>query len=253
MLRAIRADLATGFGLLTRLPVGWLAEPGAAFRPGRASWCFPLVGAVVQGIVAATLRGGESLGLSPLLAASWACVCGVLVTGALHEDGLADTADGLGGGSTPERRLTIMRDSRIGSYGALAVAGLLLVRVCALSELSAHATWCGLPCIGALSRAAAACLAGMVPSARPDGLGRAMDGGGTGPARFLAAAAAETLVLCCLPVGLAVALSAATVGVLFGAAGCCRRLLGGQTGDTLGATVVITECCLLSLLAAWRI
>src|SRR5262245_46464492 len=105
--------------LLTRLPVGTVAaEEGDV---ARASWAFPAVGAGIGGICSAALILASLAGLGGGVAALLAIVTGIAVTGALHEDGLADTVDGFGGGRDRDAKLAIMRDSRIGAYGALAL------------------------------------------------------------------------------------------------------------------------------------
>ena len=107
--------------LLTRLPMGWLTTSVGPGRLADAVWAFPVVGAVVGAIGGAVFWFCTRLGMPPGVAAVWTLVSMLLVTGALHEDGLADFADGLGGGRTRERKLAIMRDSRIGTFGGLAL------------------------------------------------------------------------------------------------------------------------------------
>jgi adenosylcobinamide-GDP ribazoletransferase len=128
-LRGARA----AFVFFSRLPVG-----GFPYRASDWHWApahLPLVGAVVGGGSAAAFAGGAWLGLGPLLRATLALGVAVWLTGALHEDGLADSADGLGGGSDASRVLAIMKDSRIGTYGAAALGITLLARAAAMSEL----------------------------------------------------------------------------------------------------------------------
>ena len=125
-------------------------------------------------IGALALGLADRLGLPPLVCAGLAVGALVIVTGALHEDGLADVADGFGGGATRERKLEIMRDSRIGAYGAAALALSLILRVAALSALLDHglgAAAAGLILAGAASRAAALAPLALLPAARADGLG----------------------------------------------------------------------------------
>ena len=116
--------------------------PTPALRGFESDWIsrsaryFPLVGMLVGGVCAAVFWGAAQL-WSGWLPALLAIAAGVLVTGAFHEDGLADTADGLGGGSTLAKRLTIMKDSRIGTYGALALGLVLALKAAALAELPA--------------------------------------------------------------------------------------------------------------------
>ncbi len=244
--RAIAADLAAGLGLLTRLPVGWLVPRGMPYRPGRACWTYPLAGLLVGGAVAAARLVAQDLGLPPLLAAAWAVGAGVLLTGALHEDGLADTADGLGGGATRERRLEIMRDSRIGSYGALALALALGIRVLTVGSLPAGHAPAALLASGALSRAAMLPMLRLLPPARTDGLGRSV-GRPPGAALGLGLGLAAGLALLLLPTAHALAAIACALVVSLGTTALARRRLGGHTGDVLGACCVATECVLLTL------
>jgi adenosylcobinamide-GDP ribazoletransferase len=167
------------------------------------------------------------------------------VTGAFHEDGLADTADGFGGGRTQARKLEIMRDSRIGSYGTLALILSIVVRIAAVGALPVGRAVPLLLAAGAVSRAAML-LPMSLPPARTDGLGRSL-GRVPWPSRLIAVAIALTVALACLPWLLAL-----EAMLLAGAAGAAisvyaRRRIGGQTGDVLGAACVIAECGLLTL------
>lgn len=247
--RDLRADLACGFGLLTRLPVGWLAPRGSPFRPGRAAWTYPLAGLAVGAVSGCAFWSARRLGVPPLLAAGWTVAAAALFTGGLHEDGLADAVDGLGGGRTRDRRLEIMRDSRIGSYGALALALSLAIRVAAISALPTERAWAGLLLVGALSRTAMLPVLALLPPARPDGLGRLA--GRVPPSASAAgfAVAAGVALSCLPPVAAATALAAAALAGMAVAALAWRRI-GGQTGDVLGACCVLAECVLLTLLAA---
>ncbi len=119
-------ELVAAFALLTRLPMPRLRGPSR--RPADCVWAYPVVGAVVGAAGRRRALAGLRLGLPQPLAALWALAAITLVTGGLHEDGLADTADGFGGGGTVERKLLIMRDSRIGSFGALALLFSLALR-----------------------------------------------------------------------------------------------------------------------------
>ena len=243
--RAVAADLAAGFGLLTRLPSGWMVPRGMPYRPGRACWTYPLAGLLVGGAMALARSVTVHLGLPPLLGAAWAVGVGVLLTGGLHEDGLADTADGIGGGSV-QRRLEIMRDSRIGSYGALALILALGIRILAIGSLPDRHVAAALLASGALSRAAMLPMLGLLPPARLDGLGHSL--GRPPPATLylglLLAAGSAVLLLPTLRALLAV-LCALTVSAA--ATLLARRRLGGQTGDLLGACCVATDCVLLTL------
>lgn len=235
---------------LTRLPLEDRDGP-AAGGVARGCWAFPLIGAAVGALTAAVAVAADGA-LTPLAAASLAAAAGVLLTGALHLDGLADSADSLGGGSR-ERALEIMRDHSVGAYGAAAIALGLILRtalVSALLETSDALT--PLIVAGALSRAAVLPLAFALPYARAvPGPGAALSGG-LGPGRVALAIA--------LAAGLAIALAGtdAIVALALGAAVVlavgrfARRRLGGVTGDVLGATVELVELAVLLALVALR-
>ena len=238
-------DLAAAGALLTRLPVGrWAAGCDWA----RCVWAYPLVGALVGGIGAGVYALARALGLGAPVAAIWTLAALLLVTGGLHEDGLADTADGLGGGRSVERRLAIMRDSRIGSFGALALVLSCALRIAAIAALSPRVAVGTLVASGALGRAAMLLPLLLLRPARADGLGASLAN------RPVAAGAAgltlgAALALAVLPAGWAAgALALAALGGL-GAAWAARRLLGGYTGDVFGATSVVVECLILTLLS----
>ncbi len=249
----LAAHLAEAVVLLTRVPVPWRFVPA----PGTSAWAFPVVGAVLGAATGAMAALGDALGLPPALSAGWALAATLLLTGALHEDGLADTADGLGGGRTPERRLAIMRDSRIGSFGALALALSLGLRWSALTTLAAphhgpgQGAWhlvAAIAAAGALARCAML-LPMRLPPARPDGLAAGL---GRVPPVSIAAgwAYGAALAVALLPLAQAALslLLAAAAGLLLARAG--RRALGGRTGDLLGATEQVAECVLLTLFAS---
>ena len=224
--------------LLTRLPVHRLG----LHRPaGACVWAYPVVGALVGGVGAAVLLLAQFARLPPLVAAAAAIGATILVSGGLHEDGLADTADGFGGGGTVARKLEIMRDSRIGSYGALALLFGVLLRVAALAGMP-HPAW-ALVAAGALGRGAMLVPLAQLRPARGDGLASGMRDAGLlriGVGLVIAAAFAVPS-----PAAL---LAAAAAG--FGMAWLARRQVGGYTGDVLGATEQVAECAVLAVMAA---
>jgi adenosylcobinamide-GDP ribazoletransferase len=244
--------LSAAFRFLTRLPVP--GPPLDVAELGRALAYFPVAGAALGGLLA-----GAGWLLAPRLAPGVlaAVVVALLaaLSGGLHLDGLADVADGLGGGHGDRARtLAIMRDSRIGAFGAAALVLVVLDKAAAVAELFGRgdAAW-ALLCAPALARTAAVPLVVLFPYARPEGLGRAFhDGGG---ARELALAAV---------LGLAILGGAATAGaghrvVLpalagLGAAGvlglACRCRLGGLTGDVYGAAIELAEAAFLLVASA---
>src|SRR5271165_6154852 len=163
-------EFSTGIHFLTRLPLPRHA-PLSGGAVGQSVWAFPLAGAVVGLIGALVYALAHRLGLPPWPAAALAVAATLGVTGCLHEDGLADTADGFGGGDTRARKLDIMRDSRIGTYGVCALAISLLIRADAVASL----TETGLVAAALIAahsgaRAAMAAVMFFLPPARSDGL-----------------------------------------------------------------------------------
>lgn len=244
------SELKVAFIFLTRLPVGHriaIAKGELAL----ALWSGPIVGAVVGLIGGLVYTLGALLHLPPLPAAALAVAATILVTGAIHEDGLADIADGFGGGTSREGKLEIMRDSRIGTYGVCALALSLILRVAALTNLGEPA-----PVLFALIAAHAAGRGGMpalmwlVPPARPDGL--SADAGE--PPRDVALAAALLGALALL-IGLGAAGLIALVLVAVGTSfigWLSMRQIGGQTGDVVGAAEQVGEIAVLLVAAAAR-
>ncbi|MGR3804240.1 adenosylcobinamide-GDP ribazoletransferase [Marinibacterium profundimaris] len=234
-------DLGVAFALLTRLPLPRL--PDAAFAAqARAVWAFPLVG-----LCTGALAGGAGLlalaaGLPAGVAAGLVLAVQVIVTGAMHEDGLADAADGLWGGFTPERRLEIMRDSRIGSYGVLALILSLGLRWQAVAVLLPHGAW---PVILAAvgSRAMMPALMRALPHARADGLSKGVGRPGGGAVLLGAALALGLGLALGGAVALPVLVAGGVMAVLAGA--LARARIGGQTGDILGATQQLAEIAML--------
>jgi adenosylcobinamide-GDP ribazoletransferase len=240
--------VAGAVSFLTRVPVGRVVEVGAA-DVARAVVLFPLVGAGVG-----VLSGGVAVALEPqvpsVVAAALAVAVATVVTGAMHLDALADTADALGA-ATRARALEIMRDSRIGTYGAAALVLDLFVKVACLAALleGGHAL-AGLVAAGALSRAASPPLAAVLAYPRVEGGPGSVLSGRTSPVAAAAAAALAT--------GLALAvwweggywLVAAASSVALAAALFFRRWLGGATGDCLGATTEVCETAVLVVATA---
>lgn len=240
--------VAVAIAFLTRLPV-----PGApaldAAEVGRAAMFFPAVGALLGGLLAVAARI-LSPRLTPTLAAALLVALLALLTGALHLDGLADTADGFGGGRTAEDVLRIMRDHAVGAFGATALVITLGVKVAAIAALvdGANAsTW--LLLAPALARWTPVALGYFLPYARPEGgLGTSVTGRENG--NLISFVGATVLAL-----GLAVAAARAVGLIAFAAVAAyaaahglaCRQRIGGVTGDTLGAAIEISETLVLVL------
>ena len=242
-------DIADALRFFTRLRVGE-PEPGAPLDIDRIAWAAPVAGVAVGLIGALVLALTALLGLPVLLRAGLATAAIVATTGALHEDGLADVADGFGG-ATRARKLEIMRDSRIGAYGAIAIALALILRVGALSAAldgGFSRASSSLILVAALSRAAALTPLALLPPARTDGAGAAA---GRLDSNALAAAWGSALVIALALDLVALGLAHALLAALMSAAGAllmaamARRAIGGQTGDVAGAAQQCSE------IAAW--
>ncbi len=222
----------------------------AAVPPERCVWAYPIVGAVLGGLGALVFVAARGLGLPAPLATVWTVATALLLTGALHEDGLADTADGFGGGRSQERKLEIMRDSRIGTYGALALVISVGVRATTMASLpSSGAVAAALIVAGSLGRGGIVGVVALLPPARPDGLGAALRH--TSAARLTAGLAIATASCALLPMRPAIAALATAAIATVAVAACARRQIGGYSGDVLGAAEQVTECAVLSALAAF--
>ena len=253
-LAALAAEAVTALRFYTRLPVPPLAIE-AAHPPepfGRCLRWAPLAGAVVGGGGAAVLAGGLAAGLPAPVAAVLALAALVALGGGLHEDGLADLADGFGGGATPARKLDIMRDSRLGSYGALALGLSLLLRAACLAALAERGP--ALAAAALVGAAAASRGFGLMPMAllapaRPDGLGH---GAGRLRGATLAAAMAGGAAIGFLipvlggipPLRAVLALILAATAAAF-TTRLARRQIGGFTGDVAGACQQLCENAVL--------
>ncbi|MEL7261304.1 MAG: adenosylcobinamide-GDP ribazoletransferase [Pseudomonadota bacterium] len=236
-------DVPVACVLLTRVPLP--ALPDRAFaHSARAVWAYPLVGLLLGGAVAALSVVLEALGLPAAVVAGLVLSALVLLTGAMHEDGLADTADGLWGGQDPARRLDIMKDSRIGTYGVLALVLAMGLRWLGYTDIA----WAQLIAALVLSRAAMPALMASLPHARADGLSKSVGRPGRGPVAGAIALALALAVMLVGPVGLVAAGGVALAAG--GMAALARAKIGGQTGDILGATQVVCELVVLFVFVA---
>ena len=237
------ADVRTAIGLLTRLPV-----PGRAASGNRGgAWAWPVAGLAVGAIGALAGSLALAVGLGAGVAAALCIGTQVIATGAMHEDGLADVADGFWGGWTRVRRLEIMKDSRIGTYGVLALVLAVLLRWLALTALFGSGQWAVIVAVGTLSRAPMAVLMAALPNARGTGLSHAVGrpspaaaGGAVAVAFGLATLFLERDVV---SAGLIAALMTLAVALI------ARSKIGGQTGDVLGASQQVSEIAMLLVLA----
>lgn len=262
-LKAGLSDLACCTRFYSRLPVpalAWESDPHG--RPDFAAMArmLPLTGAILGSAGAAVLAAALLFGLGPWLSATLAIAALTLITGAFHEDGLADTADAFGGASR-ERRLEIMRDSRIGSFGAAALILAFALRIAALATLAERLDILSLAAAvivaAAVSRIAALVVFAALPPARLDGTAYAL---GQPSAATLAIAAALTAALAFgLALATALPFAAAAAALLLPAAvaaimtGVSGKLVGGHTGDLGGATQQLAEiAALIGVLLAVR-
>jgi adenosylcobinamide-GDP ribazoletransferase len=239
-------DLRLAFAFLTRLPI-----PGRmAARPlAVAVRCFPLVGLVVGLVGGAVYALGLKLDLPMLGAALFAIAATGLLTGALHEDGLADSADGLAGGQDRDRRLAIMSDSHIGSYGVLALIVSVMARASLLAGLPAAHGVAALIGAHALARAAMALVMARGTAAKSSGLGAAAGKPAEGGALVALAIAAIIAWIALGPVVAAIAL-VAILAIAWAMARLGKRLIGGYTGDILGAVEQLSEIAALAVAVA---
>lgn len=242
-------DLAAAFLLLTRIPVPWDRISTEPPDHARSVWAAPVVGWVVGAVGGAAVLAGTGLGLPEIAVAFLAVASQVLATGAFHEDGLADVADGFGGSPQREKKLEIMKDSRIGTYGGLALIVSVGLRVSAIADLAPTVAALGLIAAGAASRVSICALLAALPSARPEGLGSLLRA--PSPKETLAAltlGGAPALLGLGVVTG-AIALGAAAAGGALVAL-AAKRQVGGYTGDVLGAAQQLAEIAFLLALAA---
>lgn len=243
MISARTTEFRLALMLLTRIPAGKLR--GEIPPMSVSVWAFPLVGALAA-LPGAIIFLVYAERLPTAVSALLAILVGLLVTGALHEDGLADLCDGLGG-RTREHRLEIMRDSRIGSYGVLALILSIGLRATALASISDAATGAlALVCFGAASRAGLPLIMRLQSPARTDGLGFSAGRPSSGPVAISCGLGLAALMIsgAGMLAAIVMAISVAPLGWY------CGQKIGGYTGDTLGASQQVAEvACWLAILS----
>lgn len=241
-------DFRTAVAFLTRLP---MPHPDGAMPPNfvRAQRMFPVVGALIGAAIGLLCLGLRHVGVPDLAAAALALGGSAILTGALHEDGLADVADGFGGGRTAESKLEIMRDSRLGTYGAVVLLVSFAARLSALAAIPDGHVVPALIAVHALARGVLPAMSMNLPYARKDGLAR---NAGQPDAATSAMAAGLALVIALLSLSwtsaMLAAVAAGSSGLLM--AWLAMRQIGGQTGDVLGGAEQVGETAILVLLAA---
>ncbi|MEM6985042.1 MAG: adenosylcobinamide-GDP ribazoletransferase [Pseudomonadota bacterium] len=224
---------------LTRLPAPCWVGYDPAWMPLSCAW-FPLVGALVGGLSGATFWLVASYSTAAV-GAVCAVIVAVLLTGALHEDALADTADGIGGGRDQAQTLAIMRDSTIGSYGAVALILAMALRIALLTALGIEHAIGALVLAHSLARASVLPLMAKLRYLRESGVG----------SPFVAAFPTGTLAVCAALVLIIVGFLDGVIALIVAAtvAACSllyfQRRLGGITGDGFGAVIIVVELAVL--------
>ena len=244
---ATPSDIAAALGLLTRLPVRVDAARAMA-RGARAAWAWPLAGVVVGALAALVAMAALALALPVGVAALLLIATQIVVTGAMHEDGLADSLDGLWGGWDRARRLAIMKDSQIGTYGVLGLLLAVLLRWTLWSAVLEVTLWTAALAVGALSRVPMVALSWALPGARDGGLSQSVGrpGGAT-----LALSTALALLIGVVALGWVAPVMAVILAVVTGLWGLIARAkIGGQTGDILGASQQLADVAALACLAS---
>lgn len=242
-------ELAVAIGFMSRLPVPFRDVPIA-----RAAWGFPAAGALIGLISGGVLWGADAAGLPALAAAVLALAAGALATGALHEDGLADCADGFWGGTTPERRLEIMRDSRSGAFGVLALILVSAFKAALIADMTVNyggaITLVTLVAVHALARAWLPTVMHLVPTAGKTGLA-AMAGQPTISVAIAAIVLGVAIAGTALWGGSLQALIGVTVAsavAVAAVAALAHRKLKGINGDSLGGMEQMAEVAGLTAL-----
>jgi adenosylcobinamide-GDP ribazoletransferase len=240
-------DLRTAVAFLTRLP---MPHPQGEMPPNfvRAHRMFPVVGAAIGAVVGLLCLGMRMIGLPDLAAAALALGASAILTGALHEDGLADVADGFGGGRDLASKLEIMRDSRLGTYGALILMVSFVAKLSALAVLPDAYVVQSLIAAHALARGVLPVMSVSLPYARTDGLAR---NAGQPDSTIAATACVIAFLIALLALSWTNAFWAAVMAGLSatGMAWLAKRQIGGQTGDVLGGAEQVAETAILMLLA----
>ncbi len=236
------------FRLLTVLPVGARqSDEGRERALANSLAFFPLVGVLI-GLASAGVFVAAAEAFPVAVAAALAVTTPVVLTGALHIDGLGDSFDGLLGGRTRERKLEIMADPRTGAFGVAAIVLALLVRWAVVSELDPASNWSVLVVAAVLSRGAVSAVVALFPYVRAQGIGAVY----SNSSRLAVMTAVVTALALTAVFGNPASLIAAAVAFVIGAliAMYARRAIGGVTGDIYGAVVELSELsALLTLLA----
>lgn len=254
-LRSVRNDIADTFRFFSRIPMPkhW-GDVSRAPSFQRSAWALIVLGFVLGMISGCIGVVGSTIGFPAEIAALLMIITSLVLTGCLHEDGLADTADGLFGGASKDRRIEIMRDSRIGVYGMLALVLALAIKWTILADrveiYSIPELLTLMVALETLSRAALMCLWSFSVNASQTGLSASVNKPGRPMAILMCVLSAGFLIVTPLS-WLSIALFyAVLIGLLFVYKATCSRLIGGQTGDTMGAFTILVQLTLLLVVSA---
>jgi adenosylcobinamide-GDP ribazoletransferase len=256
MVSTIADDIRACLRFYSRLPVP--ADDSGHAMPdfARVSWATPLAGAIIGAVGAAALLAASVAHLPPTVAATLAVAALAATTGALHEDGLADLADGFGGGKTRDQKLAIMRDSRLGTFGALALALSVALRVAAIAGAAERGVFLAAVVIVAVSAFSRA--VGLLPlvtlfPARGDGAGASAPTPAPSAMRralYIGAAVGLAPVLCGASLAQTVVAQAAALAATLFLSKLADRQIGGYTGDVLGTAQQAAEIAALAAFSA---
>ena len=240
--------LASALLFLTRIPLPW-HPPFSQEDFGAALLYSPLVGLIIGGVLSVVAWFFQHINMSSLLSAALILVIYQLISGVLHMDGLGDTFDGLGAGGDKERKLAIMRDSRIGSFGLLAIINVLLCDFAALHALASISSWPYFlliwPCLGRLAILVSASLSTYARS--EGGLGKSLVDYCNWQRSWPVLCLVFLICLVVLPYDLAFMLYFSTCFLAWSLNSYIKKQIGGATGDTLGAVVELCQAGILIL------
>lgn len=248
-------DAMRSVSFLSRIPVHDIFFEGPQRSIAQTAGAFPLAGLFITLPIAILASCLASTGADALVISVIVLVVATLATGALHEDGLADTADGFGGGHDKARALTIMKDSRIGTYGAMALISSFVLRAACLAALVREASALSVAAVllatACVSRALMVWHWQSLPPAKAAGIAVAAGQPGKAEARTALAFgfAAILIALPFISLKACIAALAASIAATYLFSRFCRRKIDGHTGDTIGATQQITEIVMLASLA----
>ena len=243
------ADITACVVFLTRIPIG-VAGLDTERELAQSAWAFSIVGALVGGVGTVIYAVAVGLGLAPLIAATLSVGAITASTGALHEDGLADTVDGFGGGRDRAAKLRIMRDSQLGTFAAVALFMTLVLRIVALAALADPvAVGSILVATAAASRTVMVAIMAWLAPARADGLGASSGIPGAGTVAcgaLISIAIVFTIAPAAVAVGVLLAVAATGTAVAW----LAQRQIGGHTGDVLGGAQQVSEVIALVVAVA---